>query len=305
MRTLIVHNPRSGFNSDAIFEFERALLDAGDECVFRMLAEDEILSTTLTDAESFDLIVVSGGDGTVAHALYALRYRQVPVLVFPSGTANLIAANIGNANEPHALAAACKAGKVVHCDLGEARWTDSAGTNWQLGLALMGGSGFDAQLMHNAIPAKDLLGEAAYFAAALGNLRPSFTTFTVEVDGVAHHHRGISCLVTNNAMMQGEIEIVPGSSMTDGLIDVAVLESRSSTGLLKPIVAGIMDPTGTEVGRPEIAWYRGKHISVHSEEPLRMEIDGDVIGTDATDWEVQVLPRCVPVIVDQYSRYTS
>ena len=40
MRTLIIHNPKSGFGSDAIFQFERALVRGGDECVLRILADD-------------------------------------------------------------------------------------------------------------------------------------------------------------------------------------------------------------------------------------------------------------------------
>ena len=38
MRSVIIHNPMSGFGSDAIFEFERALVHAGDECTFRALS---------------------------------------------------------------------------------------------------------------------------------------------------------------------------------------------------------------------------------------------------------------------------
>ncbi len=37
MRTLIIHNPCSGFSSDAIFEFERALLKSGDECLVKLV----------------------------------------------------------------------------------------------------------------------------------------------------------------------------------------------------------------------------------------------------------------------------
>ncbi len=32
MRTLIIHNPASGFGSDAIYEFQRALLCEGASC---------------------------------------------------------------------------------------------------------------------------------------------------------------------------------------------------------------------------------------------------------------------------------
>ena len=99
MRCLIAHNPRSGFGSDAVFAFERELVHAGDECVLRVLGEECDNEQVLADAESFDVVVVSGGDGTVSNLLYTLRNRDVDVCVFPSGTANLLFANIGNSPE--------------------------------------------------------------------------------------------------------------------------------------------------------------------------------------------------------------
>ena len=82
MRTLIVHNARSGFGSDSIFEFERALLQEGDECVTRVLGDEFDLNGALRDAENFDLVVLSGGDGTVTSILYELRRRDVTCPVF-------------------------------------------------------------------------------------------------------------------------------------------------------------------------------------------------------------------------------
>ncbi|MCI6844563.1 MAG: diacylglycerol kinase, partial [Coriobacteriaceae bacterium] len=99
MRSVIIHNPLSGFGSDAIFEFERALVHAGDECTFRALAPDFAPRDVIGDVDDVDVCVLSGGDGSVAGLLYALRNRAVPICVFPSGTANLLFANIGNAPE--------------------------------------------------------------------------------------------------------------------------------------------------------------------------------------------------------------
>jgi diacylglycerol kinase family enzyme len=72
VRVLIVHNEASGFGSDAIYEFQRSLLREGDECVLRLLSKDatDLGASLLEDAEEFDLVVISGGDGTVATLLY-------------------------------------------------------------------------------------------------------------------------------------------------------------------------------------------------------------------------------------------
>jgi len=76
MRTLIIHNPCSGFSSDAIFEFERALLKSGDECLVKLVEShwltDEVLSSV--QPEDFDVVVLSGGDGTCSTASEDARH---------------------------------------------------------------------------------------------------------------------------------------------------------------------------------------------------------------------------------------
>ena len=136
MRSVIIHNPLSGFGSDAIFEFERALVHAGDECTFRALAPDFVAEDVVRDVDDFDVCVLSGGDGSVTGLLHALRGRSVPVCVFPSGTANLLFANIGNAPEPAALARACRVGHTACVDLGEISWNDEQGEEHVKGFGL-------------------------------------------------------------------------------------------------------------------------------------------------------------------------
>jgi diacylglycerol kinase family enzyme len=157
----------------------------GDECVLRILLKDapDQNESLTRDAEEFDLVVLSGGDGTIASLLYVLRDRDVLTCVFPSGTANLFVANLGNASEPSALARACRIGHSVNTDLGEILWLDENGEKHRQGFSLMAGIGFDAQIMQAAIPAKRAMGQAAYFAAAIANPRPEVKRFRIVVDG--------------------------------------------------------------------------------------------------------------------------
>ena len=104
MRTLIIHNPKSGFGSDAVYQFQRSVVRPGDECVFRLLEDDFDPREAVRDATDFDVVVASGGDGTVSGVMHALAGTGVAVCAFPSGTANLFNANLGNTPEPQSLA---------------------------------------------------------------------------------------------------------------------------------------------------------------------------------------------------------
>ena len=236
MRTLIIHNPKSGFGSDAVYQFQRSVVRPGDECVFRLLKDDFDPREAVRDATDFDVVVASGGDGTVSGVMHALAGTGVPVCAFPSGTANLFNANLGNTPEPQSLARACRMGQVAGLDLGSLNWVDVDGASHERGFALMSGTGYDAQLMQAALPNKALMGEAAYYAAALANPRPDVVGFRITVDGQTYEREGIMCLVANAAMIQGDVQIVPDCRMDDGALDVIVVEVGSVAQLAGPVL---------------------------------------------------------------------
>lgn len=303
VRTLIIHNPRSGFGSDAIFQFERSLAHAGDECVLRLLDEGFDVKGACSDAGSFDVAVVSGGDGTVTSLLYELRHHDIPVCVFPSGTANLLCSNIGNAPEPSALARACRKGRTTRVDLGEITWEDDRGERHVRGFGIMSGTGFDAQIMQAAIPNKAIMGQAAYFAAAIANPLPPVEHFAITVDGKTIERDGISCLVANNATIQGDIQLVPECRMDDGELDVIVVETRATAQLIGPLAFGFVDRDGKMRVRPFLETLRGRTVRVESSRPVPIEVDGEVEPGLAVAYEARILPSAVRIIVDSMSPY--
>ena len=157
-----------------------------------------------------------------------LRNRNVSACVFPPGTANLLFANIGNSPEPAALARACRVGHTACIDLGEISWLDERGVQHVKGFGLMSGTGFDAQLMEAALPNKAAMGQAAFLRAqAFANPRPTVEEFTIIADGQEYHRRGISCMVADNAMMQGDIQMCPTAGWT--MVFSTSLSSRHRT----------------------------------------------------------------------------
>ncbi|MBF0911473.1 MAG: NAD(+)/NADH kinase [Atopobiaceae bacterium] len=307
MRSLIIHNPNSGFSSDAIFEFERALLSSGDECIFRLVEDDWHAKELLTNfnTNDFDVIVLSGGDGTVSSLLYELRGCSTPILVFPSGTANLLAASIGNAPEPHALALACRNLHTAKIDMGEITWSCASGESFAAGVPLMAGTGLDAEIMRSAVPHKQTFGEAAYFTAALSNLMPPVHNFKITVDGNVHTHKGIGCLIANSSMIQAGIELAPGTRMDDGLLDIVVFETQMTAKLVRPLLSGIFDPSGNSLGRPYLESYSGKEILVESSSPMPLEINGEITSHDIFSYSARCLPKSITIIVDQMSPYAN
>ena len=143
MKLLIINNLASGYGEGAVYDFIRSLARDGDEVCVRSTDGTPDLRGMLDDASSFDAVVASGGDGTVATVSYLLAGTGIPILPFPAGTANLLALNLASPNEPHALAKILRAGATLDFDLGEIEVQGQ-----RFGFGIMAGAGYDALIMH-------------------------------------------------------------------------------------------------------------------------------------------------------------
>ena len=129
MRVLIVVNTRSGGGDSGLYYFVRALGASGAEVTLRFSDGTRSLESLVVDAASFDRVVAAGGDGTASAVCYALRDTGIPILVYPAGTANLLALNLNMPTEPRALADVALLGQQVRFDLGELARSGSRGVN--------------------------------------------------------------------------------------------------------------------------------------------------------------------------------
>ena len=161
MKLLVINNLSSGFGEGAVYDFVRSFMQDGDEACLRSTDGTTGVSTLLDDAASFDAVIASGGDGTVATVSYMLADSGIPVLPSQPATANLLALNLASPMEPHALAKMVREGRTLDFDLGEIEVEGR-----KFGFGIMAGAGYDAAIMHGAEAGKRLFGPMAYLSAA-------------------------------------------------------------------------------------------------------------------------------------------
>ena len=151
MRVLVIVNTRSGGGDAGLYDFVRVLGASGAEVTLRFCDGTTALEELAADAARFDRVVAAGGDGTASAVCYALRNSQVPMLVYPAGTANLLALNLGMPIEPRELAETTLRGRIKAFDLGELELPSETGTaSSKMGFAIMAGAGYDASIMEAA-----------------------------------------------------------------------------------------------------------------------------------------------------------
>jgi diacylglycerol kinase family enzyme len=98
VRVTLIHNPGAGRQGgDEGAALRRLLGECGYEVRYASAKEDGWKQAL---EESAELIVVAGGDGTVARVARRMVRRAVPLAVLPSGTANNIARSLGLIGRP-------------------------------------------------------------------------------------------------------------------------------------------------------------------------------------------------------------
>jgi diacylglycerol kinase family enzyme len=109
MKALLVHNPKAGTEGHD----KEAIIDAlrlGDFKVDYISTKDNGLKAALNDASG--IVVVAGGDGTVARVFSHLTNRAIPVGILPLGSANNIARSLGISGTPAELTEHWREGHV-------------------------------------------------------------------------------------------------------------------------------------------------------------------------------------------------
>lgn len=137
---LIAANPNSGAVSSCGFVagLHEKLQALGFHS--RIIGSLDVLQTAARELQErgwLRAVVSAGGDGTVA-ALANLLAPEIPLLIFPLGTENLLAKHLGLSKDVRAAAEAIQAGQTIAMDVGQA--------NGKLFLVMLS-CGFDADVV--------------------------------------------------------------------------------------------------------------------------------------------------------------
>lgn len=101
MRATLFHNPTAGGGKFTKKELVTALQIGGMKPRYASTKGSRFKRLL---NEPTDLVVVAGGDGTVAKVIAEMPHRNVPVAILPLGSANNIARSFGVAGAPYELA---------------------------------------------------------------------------------------------------------------------------------------------------------------------------------------------------------
>ncbi|WP_407570993.1 diacylglycerol/lipid kinase family protein [Deinococcus altitudinis] len=292
-RVLVIYNPKSGNGDNTVLQCAELLKAAGCVVEARELEKDTPITDYLRDAEEFAVVVAAGGDGTVSSVAYALRYKDVQLLAYPAGTANLIALNLEMPEDPKALADLVLNGRTVRIDLGELTVREE-----KHGFAMLAGAGADASMIKESEELKPRFGALAYVMSAMRQVNPKKTTFHMVVDGEPRSAEGIGVMVANFGKANFGLPITSDVSPSDGKFTVVVLRASNVLQLLPNLIDSVRsklnlgDPL---FGNGNIETFEASEISIDAEEPFPLQYDGEV-HVETTPFSAKVLPGAIQFI---------
>lgn len=239
-------------------------------------------------------VLVAGGDGTVRAVSEAMSGTGVPLAIVPSGTGNLLARNLGLAlDDPSSAIDAVFHGDRHPVDIGWAELTRADGDVHEHGFVVLAGIGLDAHMIANTRPGlKKSVGWVAYVdgaARSLPGAKPFRIMYAVE-DHRLHSVKVHSMLFANCGALPAGIALIPDASITDGDLDVAVIQARGAFGwlavwrtvwwqnsVLRRSKAGrrMIELTGSG---NSIRYLRGRDAEAATPDPAPVELDGDEFG---------------------------
>lgn len=230
MRVTLIHNPAAGRQGgDEASKLRRCLRDCGYDVRYRSAREPGWKAALKKAA---DLVLVAGGDGTVARVARRMAARGVPLALLPSGTANNIAHSLGLVGRPmEALVRGLENARRVKLDIGIA-----AGP-WGERYFVEGvGVGLFADLL--ASPASDALKERrkpvesglARLCEVLARCDPLEIVATL--DGRAISGRYLLLEAMNLPYIGPNLHLAEASRPGDGFFDVVLVREAERDRLL-------------------------------------------------------------------------
>lgn len=300
VRALVVYNPRSGKGNTDISPALDVLRGDGWDVTVREKHHDGEGTTFARKAvkHGCDVVIASGGDGTVNEVVQGLLGSEVPLGVLPIGTMNLWASELGFATRLDVVARQIILCERRNVDVGRLT-VDGDHTTYFL---LVAGLGADATVLNRTSRRlKNRIGSLAVGLAAIEAL-PALDVVPVRVriDGMPWYGRSGQIIIGNSRRYGGFTNVTGHAYIDDGLLDVCIFTVSNLLGVIRQAGSLLLrqqpDPSSAEV-------YRASSVTIQTMRPLPLEVDGSGIDThqgdcrSPTEYQFSVVPRALCALV--------
>jgi diacylglycerol kinase (ATP) len=238
-------------------------------------------------ADGAALVVAVGGDGTAHEAVNGLLRAggSTELALIPRGTGEDFARALGVPGDFETALAIARDGEVRTIDAGRVRYESNAGRGEEAFFCSMAGVGMSGVVARRLMTTTKALGGkvAGIIATVAIFSRWSNVELQVNVDDEARTGLMQDVFVANTEYHNGGMNLCPGATPDDGIFDVLVVGDVTKRELMVEFPRLYR---GTFLPHPKAELLRGRAVTVESEKPLPIELDGEQPGTTPVRFEV-------------------
>lgn len=235
-----------------------------------------------------EMVVISGGDGTINEALQGLVGTNTRLAILPRGTANVLARELEMPLENKLAAAAITQGNVRRVHVGCA--IDEA-SKLKRYFLLMAGIGLDASVVRRVKPGlKKRFGKAAFWISGLSHLADwQPTPFSVEVKG--KKYLATFATIGKAAGYGGELTVTPRAQLDQPEFEICIIKSQSRLRYLHLLSYAMRN--GIPPHTKGVCFLHATEARATGEAPV--QVDGEIIGK--LPMTFTIAPETIEIIV--------
>lgn len=292
-RATIIYNPLSGSGRLRLSQIDEARRwlqshQIESECVVTQEPGHATELAAAAIAGGADLIIVTGGDGTLNEVLQAMVGSAVPLAIWPRGTANVLAKVLQIPGRFEDVMRVISSGREKHLTVGQAN---------NRYFFLMAGIGLDASIIRHLNPTlKKIGGELAFWASGLKHLKHwKAPVFTLRVNNC--EFPATFATLANAPEYGGGLRLAPQARLDTPWLDVCAVTTRSK---LRYLVVHLPRAfVGHHIRHQDVIYLKAREAQAESSHEIWVQVDGELVGR--LPMSFRAIPRAIRVLVPSAS----
>jgi YegS/Rv2252/BmrU family lipid kinase len=268
-RAKLIYNPNSGDKSfknklDTVID---KLQKGGYEITPYRTSSIDGIYENISASKKYDCILVAGGDGTINHVVNAMVQHNinVPLGIFPFGTANDFAAHLRLTKNVSEICKVILEGKTTDICLGKVN------ERYFVNVAAAGLLTDISQKID--INMKNTLGKMAYYIKGIEKL-PEFKPIAITIKNAGKVIKEkLFLFVILNGSMAGGFTLAPDSTADDETLNFIGVKTSNIIDLFNLFIKMLR---GDHLESNNVIYFKGKEFIIECDENLETDIDGEI-----------------------------
>ena len=293
IKMLFVYNPRSGKGliRNHISVILETFSAGGYEVTVRPTRMEKDASNIVEErAAEYDIIVCSGGDGTLDEVVTGLMHSGVHRRIgyIPAGSTNDFGNSLGIPKQMDLAAELIVQGTPFACDIG--KFNDDY-------FVYVAAFGFLTDVSYQTNQElKNVLGHTAYLIEGMKRVG-SWKSYSLRIESEEFCDEGEFMYgMISNSTSVGGIKGLPGKNieLNDGLFEVMLVRTPQNLVDWQEVIGAVImrDETSKNVVR-----FKTKHLIISADEPVAWTRDGEN-GGEHTIAEMTILPEALEIMAE-------